>query len=128
VKILTVNNDVVTQVTAVVKSQGSSSGGAIPALDSNGRLDFSVMAIGTAAGSNGTVSQIDTGPGLEGGPIVTTGTISLSATTIASLAHADAAVVTYNDPTDGDVIEYNLINGWVSTKQTRDIYLDGGNF
>lgn len=44
------------------------------------------------AGGGGTVTQVDTGTGLTGGPITTTGTVALDAASIASLALADTAV------------------------------------
>lgn len=71
------------------------------------------ISIPTNNGSSatGTVTQIDTGTGLEGGPITNTGTIQLNAASIASLAKADSAVQpgdlatvattgSYNDLTD----------------------------
>lgn len=52
------------------------------------------ISIPTNNGSSatGTVTQIDTGTGLEGGPITNTGTIQLNAASIASLAKADSAL------------------------------------
>ena len=44
------------------------------------------------AGGGGTVTQVDTGTGLTGGPITTTGTVELDSASIASLALADTAV------------------------------------
>lgn len=43
-------------------------------------------------GGAGTVTSIDTGTGLTGGPITSSGTISLSSASIASLAKADTAL------------------------------------
>lgn len=47
-------------------------------------------------GSAGTVTQINTGAGLTGGPITETGTISLNSATQASLAKADTALQEVN--------------------------------
>jgi len=51
------------------------------------------VAGGSGSGSNGTVTQIDTGTGLTGGPITTTGTISLANTTVAAATYGNATTV-----------------------------------
>ena len=48
--------------------------------------------IGGGGGGGGTVTSVATGTGLVGGPITTSGTISLSSTTIAALALATTAL------------------------------------
>lgn len=48
--------------------------------------------IGGGGGGGGTVTSVATGTGLTGGPITTSGTISLSSTTIAALALAVTAL------------------------------------
>lgn len=53
---------------------------------------ISAAIAGISLGGSGTVTSVATGTGLTGGPITTTGTISLSAAAIASLAKADSAL------------------------------------
>jgi hypothetical protein len=48
---------------------------------------------GSIPGSNGTVTQIDTGTGLTGGPITSNGTISLANTAVAAGAYGNASTV-----------------------------------
>jgi len=59
---------------------------------------------GSSSGS-GTVTSVDSGTGLTGGPITTTGTISLNAASQASLALADTALQTVS--VDGVTITGN---------------------
>lgn len=47
----------------------------------------------TGGGSNGTVTSIDTGTGLTGGPITTSGTIALANTTVISGDYGNANTV-----------------------------------
>lgn len=58
--------------------------------DTYGRKDGAWEPV--TAGGGGTVTSVDTGTGLTGGPITGTGTISLDAASIASLALADTAL------------------------------------
>lgn len=51
-----------------------------------------ITAVANGSGGSGTVTNIATGTGLTGGPITTTGTIALSAGSIASLALANTAI------------------------------------
>jgi hypothetical protein len=41
-----------------------------------------VVTSGSGGGGTGTVTQVNTGTGLTGGPITTTGTVSLANTTV----------------------------------------------
>ena len=47
----------------------------------------------TAGGTNGTVTNIATGTGLTGGPITTTGTISLANTAVVASSYGNASTV-----------------------------------
>lgn len=51
------------------------------------------VAGGAGGGAGGTVTQIDTGTGLTGGPITTSGTISLANTTVAAGVYGNASAV-----------------------------------
>jgi hypothetical protein len=58
------------------------------------------VAITTGGGSNGTVTNVATGTGLTGGPITTTGTISIANTTVTASSYGNASIVatfTVND-------------------------------
>ena len=46
------------------------------------------VAGGGGGGGSGTVTQVDTGTGLTGGPITTTGTVSLANTAVTAAASA----------------------------------------
>lgn len=48
---------------------------------------------GAGAGGNGTVTSVDTGTGLTGGPITTTGTISLANTAVTAATYGNASTV-----------------------------------
>jgi len=51
------------------------------------------VAGGAGGGSNGTVTQINTGTGLTGGPITGNGTISLANTTVTAASYGNASTV-----------------------------------
>lgn len=51
------------------------------------------VAGGGAGGGNGTVTQVDTGTGLTGGPITATGTISLANTAVTAGVYGNATAV-----------------------------------
>lgn len=52
-----------------------------------------LKTVSSAGGSGGTVTNIATGTGLTGGPITTTGTISLANTAVAAATYGTAAIV-----------------------------------
>jgi hypothetical protein len=52
-----------------------------------------VVTVGGGSGSNGTVTNVATGTGLTGGPITTTGTISLANTAVTAGTYGDASNV-----------------------------------
>lgn len=54
----------------------------------------------TSGGTNGTVTQVNTGTGLTGGPITTTGTVSIANTAVTAASYGNATTVatfTVND-------------------------------
>lgn len=51
------------------------------------------VAGGVSGGGNGTVTNVATGTGLTGGPITTTGTISLANTTVTAGSYGNASTV-----------------------------------
>jgi hypothetical protein len=52
-----------------------------------------VVTIGGGGGGNGTVTQVSTGTGLTGGPITTTGTVSLANTAVTAADYGSANTV-----------------------------------
>ena len=52
-----------------------------------------VATIGSGGGGTGTVTSVATGTGLTGGPITTTGTISLANTTVVAGSYGNASTV-----------------------------------
>ena len=63
-------------------------------VDAQGRLTaVSNVAIAGGGGASGTVTNVATGTGLTGGPITTTGTISLANTTVTAGSYGDASTV-----------------------------------
>jgi hypothetical protein len=52
-----------------------------------------VVTSGTGGGGTGTVTQVDTGTGLTGGPITTTGTVALANTTVTAGIYGNATTV-----------------------------------
>src|SRR2546426_4880998 len=63
---------------------GTCASGAIQTIDANGGV--------TCGGAGGTVTSVDTGAGLTGGPITTTGTISVAAGGITSTLIQDGSI------------------------------------
>ena len=61
-------------------------------VDAQGRIT-SASNVAIAAGGNGTVTNVSTGTGLTGGPITTTGTISLANTSVTTGSYGGANVV-----------------------------------
>jgi hypothetical protein len=49
-----------------------------------------VVSIGSGSGTNGTVTSVGTGTGLTGGPITTTGNISLANTAVVAATYGSA--------------------------------------
>ena len=47
----------------------------------------------TSGGTNGTVTQVNTGTGLTGGPITTTGTVSIANTAVTAASYGNATTV-----------------------------------
>lgn len=73
--------------------------------------------------NSGTVTSVGTGTGLTGGPVTTTGTISLNASSIASLALADTSVQDLSDlGITATATELNYVDGVTSSIQDQ---LDG---
>jgi hypothetical protein len=52
-----------------------------------------VATLGGSSGSNGTVTSVGTGTGLTGGPITTTGNISLANTAVVAATYGSANIV-----------------------------------
>jgi hypothetical protein len=61
-------------------------------VDAQGRIT-SASNVAISAGGSGTVSNVATGTGLTGGPITTTGTISLANTTVTGGSYGNASTV-----------------------------------
>jgi hypothetical protein len=61
-------------------------------VDAQGRLT-SVSNVSISTGGVGTVTQVDTGIGLTGGPITSNGTISLANTTVSAGTYGNATYV-----------------------------------
>ncbi|MEP0861951.1 MAG: hypothetical protein HRF52_11000 [Ignavibacterium sp.] len=82
------------------------------------------LTISAAGGGGGTVTQVNTGSGLTGGPITTTGTISiandgitnamLQNNSVTSPKIADGTIAT-NDLSDNSVTSAKIVDGTVST-------------
>lgn len=70
------------------------------------------LVINVTGSGSGTVTSVDTGTGLTGGPITTTGTISLDSASIASLALADTAVQ------PGDLPDYSTVTMLTQSDET----------
>jgi hypothetical protein len=62
----------------------------VPIVQSGVTKQVAVSAIG--GGGSGSVVQVDTGAGLTGGPITSSGTISLAATTVAPGSYTNASI------------------------------------
>ena len=61
-------------------------------IDAQGRIT-AASNVGIASGGIGTVTQVDTGTGLTGGPVTTTGTISLANTAVTAGVYGNASTV-----------------------------------
>ena len=61
-------------------------------IDAQGRIT-SASNVGITTGGTGTVTQVNTGTGLTGGPVTSTGTISLANTAVAAAAYDSATQV-----------------------------------
>lgn len=69
-----------------------------------------------AAGGGGSVTQVNTGPGLTGGPITTTGTISIPNDGITS-AMLQSNSVTSANITDGTITGADIANSTIGTEK-----------
>lgn len=84
-----------------------------------------------SGGGSGTVTNVATGAGLTGGPITTTGTISLSASGVTAGTYNSVTVDTYGRVTAGTnpttLASHGITDGVVSTRQvTGTTSLAGG--
>jgi hypothetical protein len=61
-------------------------------IDAQGRIT-SASNVGITTGGTGTVTQVNTGTGLTGGPVTSTGTISLANTAVVAAAYGSATQV-----------------------------------
>ena len=59
-------------------------------IDAQGRIT-SASNVGITTGGTGTVTQVNTGTGLTGGPVTSTGTISIANTAVTAAAYGSAA-------------------------------------
>jgi hypothetical protein len=97
------------------------------------------FAVTGGGGSNGTVTSVDTGTGLTGGPITTSGTISIANTTVVSGTYGNSntvAVFTVNAQgqlTSASNTSISIPNtqvtglGTMSTQNANDVNISGGN-
>ncbi len=74
------------------------------------------ITISAASGGGGTVTQVNTGAGLTGGPITTTGTISVANNGITS-AMLQSNSVTSEKISDGTIVTADLSNNSVTTQK-----------
>ena len=83
---------------------------------------FTINSTATGGGGSGTVTSIETGTGLTGGPITSTGTIALDAT-IGQLTNVN--VTGANAPNDGQVLKWNQsASAW---QPATDLTASGGS-
>lgn len=94
---------------------------------------------GAGAGGNGTVTSVDTGTGLTGGPITTTGTISLANTAVTAATYGNASTVAQvvidaqGRITNAVNVAINIASGNVSglgtmaTQNADAVAITGGN-
>jgi trimeric autotransporter adhesin len=94
---------------------------------------------GGSTGSNGTVISINTGTGLTGGPINTSGTISLANTAVIAASYGNATQVgTFTVDAQGRLTAASNVNisisnssvsglGTMSTQNANNVNISGGN-
>lgn len=85
-----------------------------------------VWGCGTAATNNGTVTSVAAGSGLTGGPITTTGTLSIATGGVATAMLADDAV-TAAKVAAGAIDNAALANQAVDSAKVKDFSLTGGD-
>ncbi|AFH47898.1 Hypothetical protein IALB_0186 [Ignavibacterium album JCM 16511] len=85
------------------------------------------LTISAAGGGGGTVTQVNTGAGLTGGPITTTGTISIANDGITN-AMLQNNSVTSAKITDGTIVEADLGNGSVTSTKILDATITSAKF
>jgi hypothetical protein len=77
------------------------------------------LTISSASGAGGTVTQVNTGAGLTGGPITTTGTISIANDGIATAMLQNNSVTT-DKIVDGTISTNDLANNSVTSTKIAD--------
>jgi hypothetical protein len=97
-----------------------------------------VATIGSGGGGNGTVTQVSTGTGLTGGPITTTGTVSLANTAVTPASYGAAnTVATFTVDQQGRLtaaanVTIAIANtavsglGTMSTQDSNNVTITGG--
>ncbi len=79
--------------TVTAGTYGNSTNVAQIIVDAQGRITSASNVAISGGGGSGTVTSIATGTGLTGGPITTTGTISIASTTVTAGAYGNASTV-----------------------------------
>ena len=98
-----------------------------------------VVSIGGGSGTNGTVTSVGTGTGLTGGPITTTGNISLANTAVVAATYGSANTVSQvtidaqGRITSASNVTIAIANsavsglGTMSTQNANAVAITGGN-
>jgi hypothetical protein len=74
------------------------------AITQEGRIVKSAVPSGGGGGGSGTVTQVNTGFGAVGGPITTTGTVSIDSFSIATRARVQKGIDSLGDVKQGNII------------------------
>jgi len=86
------------------------------------------VSVVTSAAPVGTVTSIETGIGLTGGPIATTGTISAqNASAIWNASQLQGTGVSSTTPLNGQVLQYNGTN-WIPATSSSIYVLNSSNY